>query len=195
MNKPRGRSLVFLLAPAVLGAALGWYFAGPKTPPLPPRPAGGEFALVSADGPLTSRDLRGKVALLYFGYAKCPDICPTALGLITMAFNMLDADELERVRAVFVSVDPERDTPEKLKTYAAAFHPNVIGATAEPAVLAELAARYGAAYRRTEVGSTFGYVVDHSSYTYVIGPDGRLVETLSHGTPPERIVQAIRRLL
>jgi protein SCO1/2 len=71
----------------------------------------------------------------------------------------------------------------------------MIGATAEPAVIAELAARYGAAYRKTDVGSALGYIVDHSSYTYVIAPDGRLAETLTHGTPPEQIVQAIRRLL
>lgn len=194
MSGPNPRRLFFLLAPAVVGAVLGWYFAAPKSP-LPPRPSGGDFALASAEGPLTSQELRGKVVLLYFGYAKCPDICPTSLGLITMAFNLLQPGEIPRVRAVFVSVDPERDSPEKLKAYAAAFHPNVIGATGDPAALAELAARYGAAYRKTDTGSAFGYVVDHSSYTYVIAPDGKLVETLAHGTPPEQIVQAIRRLL
>lgn len=193
-SRTHTRRLVLLLAPAVLGAVLGWYFAAPKTA-LPQRPTGGDFTLVSAAGPVTSRDLRGKVVLLYFGYGSCPDICPTSLGLITMAFNLLRADELERVRAVFVSVDPERDSPERLKTFAASFHPNVIGATGEPANLADLAARYGAAYRKTEVQSAVGYVVDHSSYTYVIAPDGKLAEILSHGTPAEQLVRTIRMLL
>jgi protein SCO1/2 len=194
MSRRHVRRLAYLLVPAMIGTALGWYFAAPRDAPAP-RPTGGEFALVSAAGPVTSRELRGKVVLLYFGYASCPDICPTALGLITMAFGLLGAEELERVRAVFVSVDPERDSPGKLGSFAAAFHPNVIGATADAATLAELAARYGAAYRKTPVPSAVGYVVDHSSYTYVLAPDGRLVETLAHGTPPEEIVRAVRSQL
>lgn len=158
-------------------------------------PPGGDFALVSADGLVTLKRLRGNVVLLYFGYTSCPDVCPTSLALTAQGLARLTPAELARVRVLFVSVDPERDTPDRLKQYAAHFHPNVTGATGEPAVLAEIAARYGAVYRKQPVASAQGYVVDHSSFTSVVAPDGRLVERLAHGATPEEIAQAVRRWL
>jgi protein SCO1/2 len=99
------------------------------------------------------------------------------------------------VQVLFISVDPGRDTPEKLKQYAGYFHPNIAGVTGRPETIAAVAARYGASYRMTPVESAAGYVVDHSSVTSVIAPDGRLVEQLPHGTTPPEIVDAIRRWL
>lgn len=184
---------VLLLLLVVLAAVLGHLetqrHAAPGLPP------GGDFTLVSADGLVSLKKLRGNVVLLYFGYASCPDVCPTSLALTAQGLARLTPAELGRVRVLFVSVDPERDTPDKLKQYAAHFHANVIGVTGEPAALAEIAARYGAAYRKQAVDSAQGYVVDHSSFTAVVAPDGRLVARLAHGAQPEEIAQAVRRWL
>jgi protein SCO1/2 len=175
------------------GIVAAWL--GAREAPESGAPTGGDFTLQSADGPLSLAGLRGRVVLIYFGYAACPDVCPTSLALTAQALAMLESDELARVRVLFVSVDPERDTPPLLKQYAGHFHRNITGITGSPEALAELAPRYGVAYRKQAVESAAKYVVDHTSVTSVVGPDGRLVEQLLHGAQPGEIVQAIRRLL
>ncbi|MBK1721761.1 SCO family protein [Thiocystis violacea] len=160
------------------------------------RPTGGDFELQSASGPVRLADLRGKVVLIYFGYTACPDICPTNLAFIASALKALPADELAQVRVLFVSVDPERDDLARLANYAAYFHPKILGITGTPAQVAEVAGRYGAAYRRTPLGDTaMGYLVDHSAYTYVVDRSGKLVQSLDHATPPDAIRAAIQALL
>jgi protein SCO1/2 len=159
-------------------------------------PAGGDFELRGADGPVGLSDFRGKVVLLYFGYTWCPDICPTNLAIIAYALKQLTPQERDRVQVLFVSVDPERDTPGRLAEYAAYFDPGILGITGSEAQVAAAAARYGAAYRRTEqTDSAMGYLVDHSAFTYVIDRDGRLVDTLAHATPAEAILARVRGLL
>lgn len=132
---------------------------------------------------------------MYFGYASCPDVCPTALGLTAQALAELTAQEVDCVRALFVSVDPERDTPQLLKLYASHFHPNITGVTASPEVIAEVAARYGTVYRKQKVESVMRYVVDHTSFTTVVALNGRLVEQLPHSAAPAEVAQAVRRWL
>jgi protein SCO1/2 len=159
-------------------------------------PQGGDFVLESVDGPVALADLRGKVVLIYFGYTWCPDICPTNLVLIAGALKALTPEELERVRVLFVSVDPERDSVERLAEYSGYFHPEIIGLTGTPEQIAEVATLYGAAYRRTElVDSAMGYVVDHSAYSHLVDTQGKLVRNLDHATPSAEIVAAIRALL
>jgi protein SCO1 len=158
-----------------------------------PEPPGGDFTLTSADGPVALRSLRGKVVLLYFGYAGCPDICPTSLTAMAQGLKALTPDELARVAGLFVSVDPERDTPVSLKTYATFFHRNITGVTGTPAELNEIVDRYGAAYRKQEVKSAVSYVIDHTSFITVIGRDGKIVERLPHGTAPDAIAASVRR--
>lgn len=160
------------------------------------RPMGGDFTLDSAAGPVSLRDLHGQVVLIYFGYLSCPDICPTNLVHIANALRSLQPAELERTRVLFVSVDPERDDPRRLADYVAYFHPNILGLTGTPEQLAEVAGRYGAAYRRVDAGgSAMDYLVDHSAFTAVVDPSGRLVGTLGHASPPETIQAAIRAAL
>ncbi|MCW8918538.1 MAG: SCO family protein [Gammaproteobacteria bacterium] len=162
---------------------------------LSPSPAGGNFTLQGATGPVSLSDYRGKVVLLYFGYTSCPDICPTSLGLMSLALSQLAKEELARVRGLFISVDPQRDTPERLAEYSRHFHPNISGITGSDAEVAEVAARYGAIYQRAEGDTALGYSVDHSSATHVIDPQGEIVATLPHGASPATILQAIRPLL
>ena len=108
------------------------------------RPTGGDFSLMSADGPFRLQEQRGKVVLIYFGYTFCSDVCPTNLSLMSQALNALTDEELTRVQGLFVSVDPERDKVEGLKKYAQHFHDGMLGVTGASAELAEIATRYGA---------------------------------------------------
>ncbi|KAF4533653.1 hypothetical protein B566_EDAN005702 [Ephemera danica] len=189
--------VVALLTALVIGLALFWQ------PDLPERPlpkasgsVGGDFVLQSAGGPVALSDFRGKLVLVYFGYTYCPDICPTSLAATSEALRLLNPDELTQVAMIFVSVDPKRDTVARLKEYAEFFHPAIIGATGTPEVVAELAGRYGVFYAEQTVETAGdGYVVDHSSDTYVIDPAGRLVGRIAHATPPDQVVVAIRQYL
>lgn len=157
------------------------------------KPTGGDFTLQSWRGPLRLSDLRGKLVLIYFGYTWCPDICPTNLAIISLALKDLTPSEREQVQVLFVSVDPERDSVERLKAFAEYFNPDILGVTGSEDEIAAAARLYGAAYRRSQQsGSAMGYMVDHSSYTYVVDRDGKLAETLDHATPAERIVEVIR---
>ncbi|GAB4290785.1 MAG: hypothetical protein Kow0096_04520 [Thiohalomonadaceae bacterium] len=157
--------------------------------------AGGDFLLDTIQGPLHLEQLRGKVVVLYFGYTWCPDVCPTSLALLGMALHKLEESELGQVQPVFITVDPARDTAERLAEYTTYFHPSLLGATGTPQQIADVAQRYGVAYTRERNGSNTDYTVDHSSLTYLLDRGGKLHEVLPHGTPPEKIVAAIRRLL
>jgi len=163
--------------------------ASPATPP------GGDFTLQSASGPLSLSQFRGKVVLLYFGYTSCPDICPTSLTLMRIALSQLSEEELAQVQGIFISVDPQRDTPERLAQYSSHFHPKIAGVTGSDEQVAEVARRYGAIYQRAEGETALGYTVDHSSVTYLIDQQGELRRVLPHGTSPNTILQQVRLLL
>jgi protein SCO1/2 len=187
------RRLIVIAAIATIGlvclAAFAWLWRTTSA-------ASNDFVLQSASGPFDTASLRGKVVLVYFGYTFCPDICPTSLITTASAFRSLRADELAQVRLVFVSVDPERDTPTQLRDYVGFFHPNMIGVTGSPEEIATLAKHYGVIYARHNTGGADGgYTVDHSAWIYILAPDGRLVERLPHGTAVDQIVTAIRKQL
>lgn len=159
-------------------------------------PVGGDFALISDAGPVRLSDFRDKLVLIYFGYTWCPDICPTNLAILSLALKQLTPAEREQVQVLFISVDPERDTPQRLAEFAEYFAPEILGLTGAPETLAQVAANYGAAYRRVEQSdSAMGYMIDHSSYSYLVDQRGDLVETLPHATPSEQVVAVIREYL
>lgn len=154
-----------------------------------------QVTLRSAKGPLRLAALQGKVVLLYFGYTFCPDICPTSLAVMARALRTLEPPELAEVRPVFISVDPERDTPARLADYAAFFHPSILGVTGTPEAVAAAARPYGVVYARHQVAGASHYVVDHSAFTALVCPDGRLAARLPHGAPAATVVAEIRRCL
>ena len=159
-------------------------------------PPGGDFTMQSSEGPVSLQDLRGRVVALYFGYTRCPDVCPTSLAFLAQALNELRDEELPSVRGLFISVDPKRDTLSAIAEYAAYFHPNIIGVSGSEAQLAAVARGYGAKYYEVELeDSASGYSVNHSAVTYLIAPDGALRFIFPHGTPPSVILEAIRYLL
>ena len=158
-------------------------------------PTGGDFTLHSPKGPVSLADFQGKVVLIYLGYTWCPDICPTNLTMMSAALSRLEADEVDKVQGIFISVDPARDTMERLETYTQYFHKSLLGMTGSEHDIAEVAEHYGAAYRITKQDSATNYVVDHTSETYVIDPQGKLAEILPHGTLPGRILEAVRAQL
>lgn len=203
MDKKQSLALVII---ALLSAALIWvlFFWSPdvenepvkhETLELSAKPTGGDFTVEIQNKDLSLQDLRGKVVLLYFGYTQCPDICPTSLSLMTQALNQMSEEELAKVRGLFVSVDPNRDNTTRLKEYTHYFHPNIIGATAEKEQIDKITKLYGASYRIVDSDSAMGYIVDHSSYTYVIDKKGKLRYTLAHGTLPKKILEVVRKLL
>jgi len=159
------------------------------------RPEGGDFVLQTAAGPLDTRALRGNVLLVYFGYVNCPDVCPVSMAAGAAALNALAPEERARTRMIMISVDPERDTPAKLKEYVAYFHPAMIGAVGTAAETAAIAKSFGVGYLRQSTRPDGGYAVDHSSQTFVIGPDGKLMELLPLGVDTGRVVAAVRKLL
>lgn len=186
-----------LLLTLVVGLALFWHPEMPERPlPKVAQAAGGDFTLQSAGGPVSLSDFRGKVVLVYFGYTYCPDICPTSLAATAEGLKQLTPAEQARVAMLFISVDPERDTPARLKEYAEFFHPGIVGVTGTPENLAEIAQRYGVFYAKQKVETAGdGYVVDHSADTYVVGAAGQLVGKIAHATPPDQVVVALRKHL
>jgi protein SCO1/2 len=157
---------------------------------------GGDFTLQSLSGPTSLSDFKGKVSVLYIGFTHCPDVCPTSLATISQALRDLFPEEVQQVQPLFVSVDPERDTPERLAEYSQFFHPKIIGMTGTKKDLDLMVDRYGAFYRKVEMeDSAMGYTVDHSSRIYLVNKQGQLTKTLMHNTMPNEVVAEIRNLL
>jgi protein SCO1/2 len=188
---PRGILAAFL-AVALLAACSD---SGTGERVLAARPEGGDFVLQSAAGPLDTKALRGKVLLVYFGYVNCPDVCPVSMAAGAAALNALTPAERARTQMIMVSVDPERDTPAKLKDYVAYFHPAMFGAVGTAAETAVIAKSFGVGYVRQPTRPDGSYAVDHSSQTFVIGPDGKLMELLPLGVATDKVVATVRGLL
>lgn len=159
--------------------------------PLPAEP----IALVNDNGdPTTLADFDGKLVLLYFGYTTCPDFCPDTLNRLARARDLLGADA-DRVQVVMVTVDPERDTLNKLHEYVRYFDESFIALRGEPDEIADVAARYGIYYTQTQVGSSAGYLIDHTVTTQIINGDGERIGVLGYGLSPEVIADDLRALL
>ena len=154
---------------------------------------GGSFTLVDHDGKSrTDDDFRGEHLLIYFGYTYCPDVCPTALSDMALVMDALD-DEAAKLRPMFITIDPLRDTPERLKPYVANFHPKLVGLTGSEAAVAAAAKAYRVYFAKsnTKAGSR-EYLMDHTSIIYLIGPDGRYLSHFTHGVTAETMAKRIR---
>lgn len=158
-------------------------------------PDGGDFTLHNGDEKVSLSDYEGKVRFIFFGYTSCPDICPTALSYISSSLKQLTAKELAQVQVFFISVDPDRDTADKLRDYTKYFHPKILGITGTKSEIDNVVKQYGTTYRKVASDSAMGYLVDHSASVYVVGQNGKIVDMLPHGLPVESITKAIRDLI
>lgn len=152
-----------------------------------------EFTLQDSQGRARSlRDFRGQVVVMFFGFTRCPDVCPTELFKLSQVKKSL-ADEAARVQMIFVTLDPERDTPALMQTYTAAFDPDFLGLTGSRQQIDKVAADYYVAHAKA--GPPDSYVIDHSTSTYVIDPGGRLRLLGNMDTPVEAFTHDILLLL
>lgn len=153
------------------------------------------FTLVDADGrTVHGNDFRGKVAVLYFGYTNCPDVCPTTLAKLAQVLSMLGADA-DGVRVLFVSVDPKRDAGKVLATYAHAFAPQVVGLTGSQEQLTDVTKRYRVAYGYGKPDAEGNYVVFHSSAEFVFDRQGKARLLAQYDDKAAAIAKDVRRLL
>ncbi|MBV8169894.1 MAG: SCO family protein [Alphaproteobacteria bacterium] len=161
-------------------------------------PIGGPFALVDQTGARrTDADFRGKILLVYFGFTYCPDVCPTDLQEIAGALDRLGPDAAA-VQPLFITLDPERDTPAHLKDYVALFHPRLVGLTGSAAAIKDAARAYRAYYAKVPldgVKQDGDYTVDHSAFIYLMGRDGGYLGFFPPGTPAELIAGTLRPLV
>ena len=168
---PGRRFTVILAACAAVLAGAVVLIGRPHAPPASRVDLGGPFALVDANGrPFTDRDLRGRPAALFFGFTTCPEVCPTTLARWTASLKALGPDA-DKVRLVFVSVDPERDTPAVLKRYLSDFDPRIVGLTGSPAAVASMLATYHVYARKVPLDGG-GYTMDHTAAAYLFDRDG-----------------------
>lgn len=171
------------------GASLnGTTFAAPESAP--------DISLTSTDGaPFRISEQRGKVLLIFYGFTSCPDICPTTLSDLANAYRRLNEREAEQVQVVMVTVDPERDTPERLARYVTSFHPSFMGVTGTQAEIEAAMQPYGVyAERRDLPNSALGYTMDHSPYVYVIDRAGNWREFFGMEDTPEEIASDLALL-
>ena len=158
-------------------------------------PIDGSFVLTDQHGTRrTDADFRGKLMLVYFGFTFCPDICPTDLLQISLALNQLGLHG-ERVQPIFITVDPERDTPEHLHRYMSLFHPRFVGLTGDAIAIRDAARAYRAYYKKVEWDDGSGYTIDHSAFIYLVGSQGEYLRYFPPGTSADRLAETIRRRL
>ena len=183
--------LVAALALAGVAAWLLWHATDQMGAQRAPAVA---FTLTDQDGRVrTDKDFRGHWALLYFGYSYCPDVCPTTLAVMQSALAQLGAQG-DQVVPVFVSVDPERDTPAVLKAYLAAFGPRFVGLTGKPDAIAKIARAYGVYFQKHPLPGG-NYSVDHTSAIYLLDPEGRFVKTLDEQAGPKALAADLKKVL
>lgn len=157
---------------------------------------GGPFMLTDHTGKaVTDADYRGKFLLVYFGFTNCPDVCPTGLQVIAQALDQL-GPLAEKITPVFVSLDPERDTPQALGEYVKAFHPRLVGLTGTPDQVAAVARAYRVYFKKVkDEKSTAGYTLDHTSIIYIMDAKGEFVAHFTHATAVDAIVSRLQKML
>jgi protein SCO1 len=184
------------LSSIVLSAALIMYQLSATPAATRPVTVGGSFALTAPDGTaVTDQTYRGKWLLVYFGYTSCPNTCPMTLNEIATALKKLGTDAA-KMQSLFITVDPQRDTRKVLEQYTQSFDPRIVGLTGSPQQVDAVTQEYGAYAVRHKTGvGPEDYVMDHSTYLYVMDPEGKFVRAFDADTPGDRIADALRELL
>jgi protein SCO1/2 len=196
---PRTARFLLVLGAFVAGLALfsAVIFIVTGRPPAPiamPSAIGGPFQLVDQNSkPISDQDLKGQPFLVFFGFTHCPDVCPTTLFEVSEVLRAL-GPEGKGVRALFVTVDPERDTPEKLKDYLSSFDPRVIGITGDPEAIAAMEKAYRVYAKKVPLDGG-GYTMDHTAIVYLMDKSGRFVTPFNLKRRPEEAAADLKRYL
>ena len=199
----RTRLVAYIIAGFLIGVLAGVAILFVTTPPgnQPVETSGaalvgGPFTLTGSGGKtVTDRDFSGRYMLVLFGFTHCPDICPAELQVIAQALDKL-SDKARKVVPIFITVDPERDTPQVMADYVKSFGPNFVGLSGTPDEIAAAAKAYRVAYTKIESKDSPGdYSVDHSALVYLMGPDGKYVTHLSYGTSPDELAEKLDKLV
>ena len=193
MNEKRfSPGLGFLLL--LLAACSG---GGNEAPPLEGARLGGEFSLTDQDGRrVSSGEFDGRYRIVYFGFTYCPDVCPVDLQTIGQAMRMVeksDPEKAARIQPIFITVDPERDTPAVMKQYVSSFHPRLIGLTGKPEEVAAVAKQHGVYFRKPDEPGASDYLVDHSRIALLFGPKGEPIAILPHDKGAEAVAGELKR--
>lgn len=190
--------LIRLIAGTLIGlvaaAAIVWWQidSASRMAPSPAAQVGGPFTLTDQTGKtVTDADFRGRHMLIYFGYTFCPDVCPTELATMARALDAL-GPPADRVAPLFISVDPRRDTVAHMADYVALFHPKLVGLTGTPEQVAAAAKAYRVYYAKAGDTSGDDYLMDHSSFIYWMGPDGKFVAVFPAGTTSDEMAEKLR---
>ncbi len=191
-------AFVLLLAVAVLLLpGLVSNTADQEQPPLTGATIGGPFSLIDQNGkPFTDRDLKGRYALIYFGYSFCPDVCPTDLARLMNGlkkFEAKDATRAAKVLPVFITVDPERDTPSAVKQFVSAFHPRLVGLTGSRAAIDQAMSSYRIYAKKNGPEGASDYLVDHSANGYLFDTEGRPMILFAQTDTPDNIAATLDR--
>jgi len=154
-----------------------------------------DFTLHAASGPVSLSDYRNQVVLLFFGYTHCPDVCPVTMNNVAIALRQLEARESDRIKVLFVTVDPLRDSAEHLAKYLEFFHPNIVGLTGSAQEIKKAASMYDVEFFIEDKKTDVAYEVVHSSFLFLLNGDGKTSDIMSHHTKPEDIAIALRKWL
>lgn len=188
-------SLILSLLGALLLCACSQADGG--TPPLEGARLGGPFTLTDQDGrQVSNAEFDGKYRLIYFGFSYCPDVCPVDLQLIGQGLRQLEKSDpavAAKVQPIFITVDPERDTPAVLKEYVSAFHPRLIGLTGTPEQIAEVVKAHGAYSAKQGEEGAKDYLVDHSRNMLLFGPKGEPIAIIPHDQGADALASELKR--
>jgi protein SCO1/2 len=186
----------------VLAALVGVYYLVPSAPQTATAQQGtvaigGPFTLTDHTGKqVTDQDFRGRYMLVYFGYTFCPDVCPLGLQTIAQALDALPPELQDRIVPLFVTVDPARDTVQVVRDYVGLFHPRLVGLTGSEAEVGQMLKTYRVYARKADAtAGDGGYLVDHSTFTYLMDTEGQYLTHFGHGVTPEEMAERLKAAL
>ena len=194
---PLHRRISAIAAAACLLVAGCEQAAPAERPPLEGAAIGGDFTLTGEDGtPVSWKDFAGKYRIVYFGYTYCPDICPTDVQRAMAGLKAFEAEHPSLgadIQPLFISIDPERDTPAVLREFTDNFHPRLIGMTGDNATLENVAKIFATTFSRGETSAGGGYLMNHYGYTYLFGRDGEPIAMLPTDQGAEAVTAELNK--
>ena len=154
----------------------------------------GKYSLQSSTGPVSQKTFKGKYTLVFFGFTHCPDICPTTLLLMQNAIRKQEPAVAALIQPVFITVDPERDTPKVVGTYVKNFGKNMVGLSGTPAQIKEAADNFKVYYSKVEMDDPeMGYMMNHSGFVFLMGPDGQYITHFASNVPEAELISGLRK--